>query len=165
MHIRFAYPLHTPPQRCGHAIHAALRPREVSQRPFHASTECIWSRAHTRRDPLASTDLWLNSPRFLERCSFLHSGILTDTVWVQPASKHRSYRPCDRAHVSRSRSLSSRFASQSRFVSISEIRRCWRSHDKAFASQITPAIRAIARSLSRATLSASGGVSRLSIIL
>ena len=39
-------------------------------------------------------------------CSFLHLGMLTDTVRARPASKRRIYRPCARpVRVSRSRSL------------------------------------------------------------
>ena len=46
-------------------------------------------------------------------CSFLHFGMLTDTVRARPASKRRIYRPCARP-VSRDRGRSRTFCAPSR---------------------------------------------------
>ena len=59
-------------------------------------------------------------------CSFLHLGMLTDTVRARPASKRRIYRPCARP-VSRDRGRSRAFCVPSRRLDSAP----WRSHRSA----------------------------------
>jgi hypothetical protein len=91
------------------------------KRPLSCFNSMHLAPRHARSDPLVSTNLSQISPDYPEPCSFLHLVMLTDTVRARPASRHRSYRPCDRP-VSRDRGRSCAFCVPSRQLESAPLR-------------------------------------------